>query len=56
MSAFAIWMDRVDRIVWSRAGVSIYDLPDCPFRDWHDDERTAREAAEEALENAGWES
>jgi hypothetical protein len=49
---FDDWMHKVDRSVESFAGLSAFDLPDCPYRDWYDDELTPREAALKALSNA----
>jgi hypothetical protein len=51
---FPQWMQAVDDAVWSIAGVSVYDLPDCPFRDWFEDQEQPRTAALHALERAGW--
>lgn len=51
---FEEWMKAVDIIVMSISGVGVYDLPDCTYRDWYDDECTPREAAEWALEYAGF--
>jgi hypothetical protein len=49
---FGEWMRLVDAAVWSRAGCSILDLPDCPFRDWYDEGLTPRDAAQRAIRNA----
>ncbi len=54
MSAFARWMREVDAHVCAIAGVSVHDLPDCPFWDWHEDGVSARSAARRALKYAGW--
>ena len=54
MSEFEIWMVRVDRTVNAIALVSVYDLPDRPYRDWFDDGMLASDAAKQALEYAGW--
>mgnify|MGYP001293243849 CR=1 FL=1 len=51
---FNSWVDAVDHEVDAIAGVSVHDLPDVPFRAWFEDGMTPREAAEEALENAGF--
>ena len=45
---FEQWMKDVDEIMW-QTGCSVYDLPDCPFRDWYEDEMPADEAAEWAI-------
>lgn len=54
MSEFEIWMGQIDRVVNATAMVSVYDLPDRPFRDWFDSGMTAADAAQQALEYAGW--
>ena len=51
---FQQWMRAVDRSVQRTAGVSVHDLEDCLFRDWHEDGMDPGEAADLALENAGW--
>jgi len=40
--------------VLSKSGVSVYDLPDCAYHDWYDDGVTAEQAAQRALEAAGF--
>jgi hypothetical protein len=50
--SFADWMQAVDRFVYFR-GVSVYDLPDCPFRDWYDERIRPIHAANKALRRAG---
>lgn len=50
---FAQWIRKVDIAVSKRVGCSVYDLADCPFRDWFEDGMTPTEAATEALENEG---
>jgi hypothetical protein len=49
-----IWMDKVDQHVQAIAGLSLYDLPDVPLADWFDDGFRPREAAQLALEDAGF--
>ncbi len=49
---FKEWMAEVDEQVQVLACVSVYDLPDCLFRDWYDDELTPRQAARRAIRNA----
>lgn len=49
---FETWIRRVDAFVWLRAGVSVHDLPDCPFRIWFDDEVTPEGAARAAIRRA----
>ena len=51
---YQLWMERVDKAVRREAGLSVYDLPDLPFRDWFDDEVTAAEAARMALAESGY--
>lgn len=48
--SFDDWMHRVDAIVWRCVGMSVYDLPDCPFRDWYDDRLRPSRAASRAVE------
>lgn len=33
---FDAWMKEVDSECQRRSGVSVHDLPDCPFADWHE--------------------
>ena len=47
---FASWMDLVNWEVEALCGLSPNDLPDCPYRDWHDLEMSPQEAAEAVLE------
>ncbi len=35
-STFEEWMRQVDAYCWRGMGLSVYDLPDCLFRDWYD--------------------
>jgi hypothetical protein len=53
---FNEWMRAVDRQVQARVGLSSDDLADCAYRDWYDDDMSATEAAELALENEGYEA
>jgi hypothetical protein len=53
-AAFKKWMAEVDIAVGGRAFVSVYDLPDQPYRDWFEDEMSADEAAVAALKDAGY--
>lgn len=50
--SFSEWMVLVDRAVWSRAGVSVHDLPDAPFRDWYDDRVAPSVAARRVIRYA----
>jgi hypothetical protein len=45
---FDAWMELVDEICQKKYGVSVYDLADCPFRDWYDDDLTPSSAASRA--------
>jgi hypothetical protein len=45
---FEAWMDLVDEICDLKYGVSVYDLADCPFRDWYDDDMRPATAARKA--------
>jgi len=56
MMYYERWMDFVDNHVQRTVGCSVYDLPDCPFRIWHDDGMSPLEAASEALKEAGYEA
>lgn len=48
---FDEWMREVDEAVESRVGCSVHDLADCPFRDWYEDDVSARSAAARAIRN-----
>lgn len=52
-SKFANWLAKVDTLVEKQVGVSLFDLEDFPLRDWFDDNVSATEAANMALEEAG---
>jgi len=54
--SFEQWMNRIDLLMWKHRGVSIYDLEDCPFRDWYDDRIRPVRAANRALKRAGGDS
>jgi hypothetical protein len=45
-------MGTVDGLCQRRYGLSIYDLPDCCFRDWFDEGMTPGEAVSLARESA----
>jgi hypothetical protein len=49
--SFEQWMQAVDRLVGYR-GLSVYDLPDCCYRDWYDNRLRPIRAANRALSNA----
>ena len=50
--SFDEWFKEVDRKVRVLFGISVRDLPDCPFRDWYDDGVSASSAAKRAAKNA----
>ena len=55
-STFGEWMLRIDEILLRWRWVSVYDLPDCPYRDWYDHRVRPIRAANKALKLAGnWE-
>lgn len=49
VASFDVWMIKVDEWCHRLSGVSVYDLPDCCFSDWHEDGYSPREAARMAL-------
>ena len=53
-TSFDHWMQAVDLAVAGIAGLSVYDLADQPYRDWHEDGLSAPEAAQEALLDEGF--
>ena len=50
--SFEQWMAAVDAEVQAKIGLSIYDLPDCCYADWHEDGFTPKQAARKALRAA----
>jgi len=52
-STFEQWMKQIDNYCWRGVGLSVYDLPDCCFRDWYDKRVRAIRAANRALRRAG---
>ena len=50
---FENWFREVDGEVLRLSGLSVRDLPDCPYGDWYP-MYTARAAAKKALNEAGW--
>ena len=48
------WLTKVDKHVQEIAGISVWDLPDCPFADWYEDGFSPWEAAVSALDEGGW--
>lgn len=49
---FEVWMKEVDAEVKRRIFLSADDLPDCPYRDWHEDGVTPKGAASKAIKMA----
>ena len=50
---FDQWMGRVDALMYRVVGLSVYDLPDCDFYTWYNDERLRPiRAANRALKGA----
>lgn len=49
---FDAWMKLVDSLVQRKTGLSVYDLPDCAYRDWYDDGKTPASAAAKAVKLA----
>jgi hypothetical protein len=52
-AAFKVWMGKVNAKVGQKYGLSVDDLPDCPFMDWFDDGMSPAAAANKAAKNAG---
>ena len=52
--SFDDWMNQVDSEVSRRAGLSIHDLADQPFRDMYDSGRSAKSVASKALKDEGF--
>ncbi len=50
--AFDAWMKKVDAEVSRKVGLSVHDLPDCCFSDWHEDGVTPKSAASRAIKYA----
>ena len=50
--SFDQWMSAVDQAVKNKVGLSVYDLDDCPFRDWYDHGESPVSAAAHAIRNA----
>lgn len=51
MKTFESWLDAVNQVL-DVIGLSIDDLPDCPYHDWFEDGMTAKRAAKEAIKLA----
>lgn len=50
--SFEEWKKLVDRACQQKSGMSIDDLPDCPFLDWYDSGVAATSAAARCLKAA----
>lgn len=51
-SKFTAWMSKVDAAISTKCGLTSSDLPDCCYRDWHDDGLSATRAAARAIKYA----
>jgi hypothetical protein len=47
--SYTEWINEVNAAVIKKSGLSVYDLPDQPYRDWYDSGKTAKGAASAAL-------
>ena len=54
-ASFEEWFRAVDAAVGRKCMLSVEDLPDCCYDDWYESGMTPREAAREAICNAGGE-
>ena len=54
MEKYLRWMEAVDRACYRIAGISVYDLDDCPTRVWFDEGVKPITAARRALKRAGY--
>lgn len=52
MDTFELWMDEIDGIMQGMVGCSVYDLPDCLYRDWFEDGVPPPEAATRVIKKA----
>jgi len=50
--SFEQWFAEVDAACRAKYGVSVNDLPDCPFSDWYADGKTPKGAASKAWKMA----
>ena len=50
--SFEEWMRKIDALLLYCRGIRLYDLPDCPYRDWYDDRLRPIRAANKALKYA----
>ena len=50
--SYQLWFEKVCEFVWAQVACSVNDLPDCPFRDWYEDDVTPTIAAWRAISRA----
>ena len=50
--SFEAWYTKVGLHVQKLAGLSVDDLPDCPYADWWEDDMPALSAARKAIRMA----
>lgn len=48
---FEQWLAHADTLVEEQIGLSLSDLPDCPYREWFDGHMGSRSAAARAINN-----
>ena len=46
------WKKAINDYLWEEWGVTADDLPDCPYRNWYEEDVPATEAAMVAVRNA----
>ena len=51
--SFNSWMARIDNLFWYFIGLSVHDMPDCPFMDWYEERIRPVFAVNHVLEFAG---
>ncbi len=51
--SFDEWMSRINRLIEHFHGLSVYDLPDCNYKDWYVSRLRPVWAAQRAIKNAG---
>jgi hypothetical protein len=54
-TTFDTWMQEVDRAVARKCGMSVHDLDDAPYADWHEDGLAPKTAAARAIKRSGGE-
>jgi hypothetical protein len=53
-SDFAVWLYVADRLIRSRFGLSLLDLPDWAWRDAYDADQRPRDAVVDFIEQGAW--